>query len=126
MAVEPGLFYMKSHEWVKIEDGEAVFGISDFAQDQLGDVTFVELPAIGEKLVPGQELGSIESVKAASELYSPAAGEVIAVNDELETAPEKVNREPYGGGWLIRVKLDKEPDGLMNAGEYEKYISGLQ
>lgn len=126
MAVQPGLLYVKSHEWVKVEGNEAVIGVSDFAQNQLGDVTFVELPAVGKKLSAGQEIGSIESVKAASELYSPIAGEVIAVNEELETAPEKVNREPYGGGWLLRLRLDGEPAGLMNADEYEKFIAGLQ
>ena len=116
----PGaLKYTKSHEWAKIEDGTAVVGITDFAQQQLGDITFVELPAIGASLAEGKELGSIESVKAASDLYSPVTGEVVAVNEELASTPELVNQEPYGRGWLLRVKIASAPANLMSAGEYE-------
>jgi len=123
MSIRPDLLYAPSHEWVRIEGSEAVIGITFFAQEQLGDLTFVDLPAIGAVLVPGKEMGSVESVKAASDIYSPVAGEVIAVNEALESAPEKVNESPYDEGWLIRVKLSAQPSGLLDAKGYEKTIA---
>jgi glycine cleavage system H protein len=123
MSIKPDLLYAPSHEWVRIEGSEAVIGISFFAQEQLGDLTFVDLPAVGAVLVPGKEMGSVESVKAASDIYSPVAGEVIAVNEALESAPEKVNESPYDEGWLIRVKLSAQPSGLLDAKGYEKAIA---
>ena len=123
MTVKPDLLYAPTHEWVRVEGSEAVLGITHFAQEQLGDLTFVELPGVGDTLVPGKEMGSVESVKAASDIYSPVAGEVIAVNGELESAPEKVNESPYDAGWMIRVKLAAEPAGLLDAAAYEKLVA---
>jgi len=112
------LLYAKSHEWVKIKGDEAVVGITHFAQEQLGDLTFVELPQLGDEAVAGSEIGTVESVKAASEIYSPVSGEVSAVNAELENAPELVNKDAFGAGWLYKVKLTAEPEGLLDADAY--------
>lgn len=116
------LRYSKEHEWVKVEGDEAVIGITAFAQDQLGDVVYVELPAIGQQVQQFETFGVVESVKAASDLYAPVSGEVVAVNEELGKAPEKVNEDPYGQGWMIRVRL-KDPgemNALLDASAYEK------
>ena len=118
--MQKDLLYTNTHEWVRVEDEIAVIGITDFAQEQLGDITYVELPAVGDVLEAGQEMGSVESVKAASELYCPVSGEVIEVNEELEGAPEKVNSDPFGEGWMLRVKLSAEPVGLLSPEEYEE------
>jgi len=118
--MQQDLLYSKTHEWVRVENEIAVVGITDFAQEQLGDITYVELPAVGDMVEAGQEMGSVESVKAASELYSPVSGEVIEVNDELEASPEKVNADPFGEGWLLRVRLTEEPSGLLSPEEYEE------
>lgn len=112
--------YSKSHEWALCANGEATVGISDHAQALLGDITFVDLPAVGTKVKAHAEVGSIESVKAASELYSPVSGTVTAINEELEDAPEKVNTDPYGDGWLFKVKLDAEPQDLLDAAGYRE------
>ena len=114
--------YAESHEWVRLDGDEAVIGITSFAQEQLGDITYVDLPAEGTVLSQGAEMGSIESVKAASELYSPVDGEVIAVNEELEGRPELVNEEPFEDGWLIRVRLSGKPGGLMDAEAYSAHV----
>ena len=118
--MQQDLLYSKTHEWVRVENEIAVVGITDFAQEQLGDITYVELPAVGDMVEAGQEMGSVESVKAASELYSPVSGEVIEINDELEASPEKVNADPFGEGWLLRVRLTEEPSGLLSPEEYEE------
>lgn len=123
MSIKPELLYAPTHEWARIEGSEAVIGITHFAQDQLGDITFIELPRVGDTLVPGKEMGSVESVKAASDLYSPVAGEVIAVNEALENAPEKVNEDPYGEGWMARVRLTAQPSGLLDAKGYEEIVA---
>lgn len=119
------LKYDKEHEWVRLEGDVAVIGITDFAQDQLGDVVYIDLPAEGDTVKAGETFGEIESVKSVSELYSPVSGEVVEVNSALDDAPEVVNAEPYGDGWMIQVKLDdpSEVDGLMSATEYEAFIS---
>lgn len=114
------LKYTKSHEWVKIEGDEATVGITHFAQEQLGDLTYVELPEEGDEFEAGEEMGSVESVKAASEIYAPVSGEIIAINETLEDSPETVNQDPYGAGWLVKFKLSGDPEGLMNAEDYEK------
>lgn len=114
------LLYTKTHEWIRVEDEIAVIGITDFAQEQLGDITYVELPAVGTELEAGQEMGSVESVKAASELYSPVSGEVVEINGELDAAPEKVNSDPFGEGWMLRVRLSAEPTELLSPEEYEE------
>lgn len=111
--------YTKSHEWAMCTDGNALIGITDHAQELLGDITFVDLPAVGSKVTAHKEAGSIESVKAASELFSPVSGTVIEVNTDLENAPEKVNLDPYGEGWLFKVKLDEEPQDLLDATAYK-------
>ena len=118
------LRYAKSHEWVKIEaDGTAVIGITDYAQDSLGDITYVQPPKVGETLAVGDTFGVVESVKAASDLYAPIAGEVIAVNEELDSTPEQVNQAPYEGGWIMKVKpTDGAIDHLMDATAYGESI----
>ena len=116
--------YAKSHEYVHVDGGVGTIGITDYAQKELGDVVFVELPQIGTELEQGDELGSIESVKAVSELFSPVSGQVVEVNEALAEKPELVNTDPYGDGWMIRVKLvtPEEVDELMDAEEYEEYV----
>ena len=117
------LLYTKSHEWVRVEDGQVTMGITHFAQEQLGDLTFVELPAPGDQVEAGQEIATVESVKAASEVYAPVSGEILAINEDLEDAPEKINADPYGEGWMVRIKTDGEPEGLMDAEAYTQYLS---
>lgn len=119
MSIPKDLMYAKSHEWLKLEGQEATIGITDFAQEQLGDLTFVDLPKVGAQLKAGQEFGSVESVKAASEVYAPVAGTVVAVNEALNNSPELINKAPYSDGWIIRVKVESAPQGLLSAAEYE-------
>jgi glycine cleavage system H protein len=116
--------YAKSHEYIHVEGDVGTIGITDYAQKELGDVVFVELPQVGTQLELGDELGSIESVKAVSELFSPVSGEVVEVNESLANKPELVNTDPYGDGWMIKIKLSApdEVDELMNAEDYEDYI----
>jgi glycine cleavage system H protein len=116
--------YSKSHEYVHVEGGVGTIGITDYAQKELGDVVFVELPQVGTELEQGDEMGSIESVKAVSELFAPVSGQVVEVNDALTEKPELVNTDAYGDGWMIRVKLTtpEEVDELMDAEEYEEYV----
>ena len=120
------LKYDKAHEWVRIDGDTAVIGISDFAQDQLGEVVFVDLPEVGSELVAGETFGEIESVKSVSDLFSPLTGSVVERNDTLSDAPETVNEDAYGDGWLVKVKMSdaSELDGLMAAAEYEEFIAG--
>ncbi len=120
--------YTRTHEWVKIEGDTATVGITDHAQDALGDITFVELPAVGSSLSTGKECGVIESVKAASDLYAPVSGTVAAVNEGLSTAPEKINQEPHGSGWLYRASgVDAaELAELMDAAAYESFLESEQ
>lgn len=118
--IPENLLYSKSHEWVLIEGDVATVGITHFAQEQLGDLTFVELPEEGDTFEAGDEMGSVESVKAASEIYAPVTGEVIEVNGELEDAPEKVNEDPYNAGWMLKFKIDGQPEGLLSAEDYAK------
>lgn len=124
--VPDGLRYTEEHEYVRETDaeGEVVVGITDFAQEELGDVVFVELPREGDSFDRMEPFGTIEAVKAVSELYTPVSGEVTGANGELDGRPELVNEEPYGDGWMIRMRLDdpSELDGLMDAGEYREHI----
>ncbi|MBK6405728.1 MAG: glycine cleavage system protein GcvH [Holophagales bacterium] len=117
-------FYSKSHEWIRVEGETATIGITDHAQKELGDVVFVELPDLGEIFDEGQEFGTIESVKAVSELFLPVAGEIVDVNKTLVDEPNAVNEDPHGDGWLVQVKVtsDGALDGLMNAAAYEKFV----
>ena len=116
------LKYLESHEWVRDEgDGTATIGVTDHAQEALGDVVFVELPELGAEISAGDEAGVVESVKAASDIFAPVSGEVIAVNDQLEEQPELVNESPYGDGWFYRVRLEdpSELDDLLEAEDYQ-------
>ncbi len=120
------LRYSKEHEWVRPEGDEVVIGITHFAQDQLGEIVFVDLPAAGESLCAGAAFGEVESVKSVSELYSPIDGEVVAVNEALTDTPETVNSDPYGEGWMLRVRPGDASlvEGLMTVEDYESFISG--
>ena len=122
------LKFLDSHEWVKVDDNTVVIGISDHAQNELGEVVFVELPAIGDEFVSGDEAAVVESVKAASEVYTPLSGEVIEVNDALEENPELVNTSPYEDGWFFKLKVSDENlgniDSLMTAEEYSSMLDG--
>lgn len=122
----PGdLRYSKSHEWVRIEGDEVTIGITDHAQQALNDIVYVELPAVGDEFGVDDEFGVVESVKSVSDLYMPVAGAVVEVNETLEDAPETLNTDPYGEGWLIKVKLAESVDmgDLMSAGEYADFIA---
>lgn len=123
--IPENLHYSKDHEWVKVDGDVATIGITDFAQHSLGDVVYIELPAIGDKFGTHEAFGSVESVKAVSEVFTPIAGEVVEVNDGLNDTPEAVNNDPYGAAWMIRVKMDNpgEADAMLNAVEYEEYLS---
>ena len=124
--VPADLKYIETHQWVRVaDDGIATVGITDFAQEQLGDVVFVGVPDVGTTVNGGEEAGVAESVKSASDVFSPVTGEVIEVNEALEDEPEKVNDDPYGDGWLFKVRLaDKgELDGLMDAAAYDEHVA---
>ena len=121
MSVPGELQYTKSHEWIRLEDDIATVGITDHAQEELGDVVFVELPEQGSSLGAGDSFGTVESVKAVSDLYAPVGGQVVEVNEALNDAPEKINEEPYGDGWIIRLRVSEESD-LLSAGDYEKLL----
>ena len=126
--VPSDLKFLDSHEWVKVDENTVIVGISDHAQDELGEVVFVELPAIGDEFVSGDEAAIVESVKAASEVYTPLSGEVIEVNEALEENPELVNTSPYEDGWFFKLKVSDEnlgsTDGLMTAEEYSSMLDG--
>ncbi len=117
------LHYSKDHEWVRVEGGVAVVGITDYAQDSLGDVVYVELPKVGDDFAANESFGSVESVKAVSEVFSPVSGEIVGISETLADAPEKVNQDPYGEGWMIRVQMSNpgEVDSLLTAAEYEDF-----
>ena len=121
MNVPGELQYTKSHEWVRREEGTATIGITDHAQDELGDVVFVELPEKGTSFSAGDSFGTVESVKAVSDLYAPVGGEVVEVNETLNASPELINEEPYGGGWMIRLRISEDGD-LLSAEEYERLV----
>ena len=116
------LKYSRSHEWIKYEDGIAVIGISDFAQDALGDVVFVNLPSVGDEVSAGESFGDVESVKAVSDLISPVSGVVCAINEDLDDAPENLNEDPYGA-WIIKVENVTEEEELLDAAAYEAHCA---
>ncbi|MDI3256232.1 MAG: glycine cleavage system protein GcvH [Kyrpidia sp.] len=119
------LKYSEEHEWVRVEGNRAVIGITDFAQSELGDIVFVELPSAGAEVKAGETFGTVESVKTVSDLYAPVSGKVVEVNGDLGDAPEKVNEDPYGAGWMIVVEMSdsKELDQLMDANGYSAHVS---
>ena len=122
-SIPADLLFAKSHEWLKVAaDGTALVGITDYAQSSLGDITFVQLPKPGATLAAGETFGVVESVKAASDLYAPAACTVIEVNSALDSAPETLNASPYEAGWMMKVKLSAPPDGLLDAACYAAHI----
>lgn len=117
------LHYSKDHEWVRVDGDVAVVGITDYAQDSLGDVVYVELPKVGDDFAANESFGSVESVKAVSEVFSPVSGEIVGTNEALADTPENVNQDPYGEGWMIRVKMSNpgEVDSMLTAAEYEDF-----
>jgi glycine cleavage system H protein len=119
------LKFSKEHEWVLVEGGVATVGITDYAQDQLGDIVFVELPAVGDKVSKEDAFGVVESVKAVSDIYAPVSGKVVEVNDDLPENPEMLNEDPYGDGWIIKIEMSdpEEVQDLMTAAEYEEYVA---
>lgn len=119
MSTPANLLYNKTHEWVRIEGAEAVIGLTQFAQEALGDITYVDVPAVGMIVEAGKEFGAVESVKAASDLYAPVSGEVLAVNEDLADNPELVNQSPYEKGWVMRVKVSEAPTDLLDPAAYE-------
>ena len=123
--IQENLHYSKDHEWVAVEGDVATVGITDYAQHALGDVVYVELPKVGDTLEAHEAFGSVESVKAVSEIFTPIAGEVVEVNEALNDTPESVNSDPYGDAWMIKIKMKNqgEADAMLNAAEYEEYLS---
>ncbi len=122
MARPENLVYSKTHEWVRVDGEIATVGITDYAQEQLGDVVMVDLPPVGKTVAAGQEMGTVESVKAVSEVFSPVSGEVVEVNGQLEAHPELVNQDPFGAGWLVKIKVAQVPADLMDAKAYEQFV----
>jgi glycine cleavage system H protein len=124
MSYPDNLKYTKEHEWVRVEGDKGTIGITDHAQSELGDIVFVDLPKVGATISKGATFGSVESVKAVSDIYAPVSGEVLEINDALGTTPEKLNADPHGAAWLIKVKLSKpyEIGELLSAAEYEKLL----
>ena len=124
MNIPSNLKYTKDHEWVSVEDGIATIGITDFAQGELGDIVFVEFPEIGDSFEAGDPFGTIEAVKTVVDIYAPVSGEIVEINEGLDNDPDKVNSNPYGDGWIVKVKISNsdELDELMNAVSYEELI----
>ena len=122
----PDYRYTKDHEWVKVEGSSATIGITDYAQHELGDVVFAELPKVGARLKSGESFGTVESVKAVSDVFAPVSGEITEINSALVDSPEAINRDPHGSAWLVKMRLTdpQEVSGLMDAASYETYIAG--
>ena len=120
------LHYSKDHEWVRVDGDIAIVGITDYAQNSLGDVVYVELPKVGDEFAANEPFGSVESVKAVSEVFSPVSGSIAEINESLNDEPEKVNSDPYGDGWMVRIKMSSpgEVDSLLTAAEYEDFTKG--
>lgn len=128
MNIPDNLFYTKEHEWVLIEGNKGKVGITDFAQGQLGDITYVELPAVGKEVKQFEALATVDSVKVASDIYAPMSGKVVEVNNNLESSPESVNKSPYGDGWIvvIEIKDSSEKKNLMDSKKYKEYVEKLE
>ena len=120
------LRYTKDHEWIKVDGDEVVIGITEHAQSELGDITFVELPEVGKEVNQSDSIATVESVKAASDIYAPVSGKIAAVNDALQDSPENINQSPYENGWIYRINVSNagELDGLLDAAGYEEFIKG--
>ena len=127
MKVDPSCRYDEEHEWVRVEGDEGVVGVSDYAQDQLSDVVYVELPEVGDTFDKGDVFAVVESVKAASDVYMPLSGEIVEINEDLEDSPELVNQDPYGAAWFVRMAIADlaELDDLLDADAYQAYVEGL-
>ena len=127
MNVPDGLLYTKEHEWIRIDNHLGTIGITDYAQDALGDVTFVELPKVGDSIRQFEAFSSVESVKAVSDVYAPMSGKIIKVNDGLMKSPELINQSPYDKGWMVVIEIfdENEKKNLMTASEYRKYLEGI-
>lgn len=125
MNIPAELKYTKEHEWVRLEGRRAVVGITDYAQSQLGDVVFIEIPVIGTRVSAGQSFSVVESVKAVSDIYAPVGGIIVEVNESLADAPEAVNQDPYGDGWIAAIELEEgaDPDGLLDSEAYAKVVA---
>ena len=117
------LRYTREHEWAREEDGRVIVGITDHAQDQLGDVVFVSLPEVGAEVSAGQPLGEVESTKSVSDIYSPVSGTVVEKNPEVEATPELINEDPYGRGWLVRINAREGLDSLLDADDYRRFVT---
>jgi glycine cleavage system H protein len=126
--IPENLRYSKDHEWVKVDGENAAIGITDYAQHALGDVVYIDMPRVGDKLGAHEAFGSVESVKAVSEIFTPIAGEIVEVNDALNDTPEAVNSDAYGAAWMIKIKMDNpgEADAMLSADEYEEYLSSVE
>lgn len=124
MNIPSNLKYTSDHEWVSMEDGVATIGVTDFAQRELGDIVFVEFPEVGDSFEIGETFGTIEAVKTVADLFMPVSGEIVAINEELDVDPAKVNSDPYGDGWLVKIKLSNSDEGdeLMSFTSYEEMI----
>lgn len=122
MNIPEGLLYTKDHEWVKIQGDTALIGITDFAQSELGDIVYVDINSVGQDVAEHEIFGTVEAVKTVSDLYMPVAGKVLEVNPALDGNPEKVNEDPYGDGWMIKVQLSGSTDGLLSAAKYKELI----
>ena len=125
--ITENLRYSKDHEWIKVESDEATIGITDWAQNSLGDVVYVDMPRVGDSFGTHEAFGSVESVKAVSEIFTPVAGKVTAVNEGLNDTPEVVNSDPYDAGWMVKIKMDNpgEADAMLSAEEYDEYLSSI-
>ena len=122
MNIPAGLQYTKDHEWVKIEGNTATVGITDFAQGELGDIVYVDISSVGQTVAEGDVFGTVEAVKTVSDLYMPVSGKVLEVNAVLDASPEKVNEDPYGAGWMIKIELSGSSNGLLSADQYKELI----
>lgn len=123
--IPENLRYSKDHEWISVDGDSATIGVTDYAQQSLGDVVYIDMPRVGDKFGSHEAFGSVESVKAVSEIFTPVAGEVIEVNEGLNDSPESVNGDPYGSGWMVKIKMDNpgEADAMLSGEEYEEYLS---
>ena len=126
--IPENLRYSKDHEWLSVEGDVATLGITDYAQHSLGDVVYIDMPRVGDKFSTHEAFGSVESVKAVSEIFTPIAGEIVEVNEGLNDTPEAVNNDPYTGGWMIKIKMDNpnEADKLLSSVEYEEYLAASE